>query len=268
MAQDSSRASKGRTSLKKFKNLVIGGIENKIFNLILITGILITAAFIAVTAYQYNTLVNLTTETNGRQQTTMTAMTDELMDQVVNNTLSQRTELEAYIADEMFGDLAAQVMMLEEYAGKLIRGEIEVSSAAYATPDPAKDGVTTAQLILKRGVNAGSLKEKLGLVANMSELMISLFDMSEQTNSCFIALPEGALLVADDRSAGNSRRTEASPTLTPRAVPGSGRPRWPGGWFSPTWNRIPSRGISGWSARRRFMTQTASWRRWWDAISS
>ena len=99
--------------MKKFKNLVIGGIENKIFNLILITGILITAAFIAVTAYQYNILVNLTTETNGRQQTTMTAMTDELMDQVVNNTLSQRTELEAYIADEMFGDLAAQVMMLE-----------------------------------------------------------------------------------------------------------------------------------------------------------
>ena len=219
MAQDSSRASKGRTSLKKFKNLVIGGIENKIFNLILITGILITAAFIAVTAYQYNTLVNLTTETNGRQQTTMTAMMDELMDQVVNNTLSQRTELEAYIADEMFGDLAAQVMMLEEYAGKLIRGEIEVSPAAYATPDPAKDGVTTAQLILKRGVNAGSLKEKLGLVANMSELMISLFDMSEQTNSCFIALPEGALLVADDRSAGKFKADGSLTNFDPQSRP-------------------------------------------------
>ena len=58
--------------MKKFKNLVIGGIENKIFNLILVTGILITAAFILVTAHQYRELSSLVAETNKRQQESIT----------------------------------------------------------------------------------------------------------------------------------------------------------------------------------------------------
>jgi len=95
---------KDGSRLKKFKNLVIGGIENKIFNLILVTGILITAAFILVTAHQYRELSSLVAETNSRQQEAITQSTDNLMEQVVNSSLAKTTELEARIAEQMGAD--------------------------------------------------------------------------------------------------------------------------------------------------------------------
>ena len=49
--------------MRKFKNLIIGGIENKLFNLILLTGILIAAAFLMVIQSQSSMLAKLTADT-------------------------------------------------------------------------------------------------------------------------------------------------------------------------------------------------------------
>ena len=38
--------------MKKFRKLVIGGIESKVLNLILLSGVLISLAFLVVTGYQ------------------------------------------------------------------------------------------------------------------------------------------------------------------------------------------------------------------------
>ena len=46
--------------MKTFKNLVIGGIENKVVNLILITIIVISAAFTGMTLYQNKMLEDVT----------------------------------------------------------------------------------------------------------------------------------------------------------------------------------------------------------------
>ena len=188
--------------MKKFKNLVIGGIENKIFNLILVTGILITAAFILVTAHQYRELSSLVAETNSRQQEAITQSTDNLMEQVVNSSLAKTTELEARIADQLFSDLATRVRMLGEYAEKLLSHTELVPAAPYAGPDPARNGEVLPQMILAEGVDGEepALAEKLGVIANMGDMMISLFSANEDTNSCFIGLPEGAFLIIDDRT--------------------------------------------------------------------
>ena len=45
--------------MKRFRKLVIGGIETKIFNLILITVVLLTVAFMAVSVYHGNMLSDL-----------------------------------------------------------------------------------------------------------------------------------------------------------------------------------------------------------------
>ena len=52
--------------MKKIKNIVIGGIENKVFNLILLTVLLTSAAFIAVMYYQNRMLSDLNAETTAR----------------------------------------------------------------------------------------------------------------------------------------------------------------------------------------------------------
>ena len=187
--------------MKKFKNLVIGGIENKIFNLILATILLVSAAFVAVTLYHQRMLTGLVEETSSRQREAIGAITDNVMEQVVDSSMDRTTELEALIINELFNGLKTRVEMLGDYAGKLFAAPEEAPRAAFEGPDLRKDGKVTAQMILAEGVREETVADRMGLAANMSDMMISLYGVSEGINSCFIALPEGALLVVDDRSA-------------------------------------------------------------------
>ena len=207
--------------MRKIKNLIIGGIENKVFNLILFTGILITAVFLAVTQYQSKMLATLTAETNARQQTAITEITTDLMDTVVKESMDRTTGLESMIADELFSDLKTRVEMLGEYATKLYANPESAPQMPYAAPDPARNGEILAQLILAEGVDESDpdLAFRLGVAANMSDMMISLFGVSEITNSCFIALPEGAFLVVDDRSASKFEADGSMAEYDPRTRP-------------------------------------------------
>lgn len=186
--------------MKKIKNLVIGGIESKVFNLILATVLILAGIAIAVTSYQSSLLTDLTEETSSKQIGAITSSTTEMINEAVEQTMTRTTELEAVIADELFSSLGTRVGLLAEYAEKLFSdGSIE--EAGYRAPDPALDGEVTVQLILADGTEeTESLKKQIGTAANMSDMMASLFGASDLTNSCFIALPDGAFLVADDRS--------------------------------------------------------------------
>ena len=105
--------------MKKVRNIVIGGIESKIFNLILITIILVSGAFIVVSMYHADMLSNLTQETGQRQQEAISEITGQVMDQVVEQSLNRTTLLEAQMADDLFHGLGTRVEMLADYAGKL-----------------------------------------------------------------------------------------------------------------------------------------------------
>ena len=186
--------------MKKFKNLVIGGIESKVLNLILITVIVITAAFVGATVYHSRLLTTLSTENNEKQEQALTEITSGVMTQVVDRSLDTTTQLNARLTDEMFHNLAVRVGMMGEYAGKLF-SEPEVSGTApYAAPDKDLDGQIVAQTILADGVDEEQIADRIGLAANMTDMMITLFGAAADTNSCFIALPEGAFIVVDDRS--------------------------------------------------------------------
>ena len=207
--------------MRRIKNLVIGGIENKLFNLILVTVLLISAAFLAVMLYQGRMLARLTDSTGEKQRESIAAITDSVMDQVIVQSMDRTTRLEAYIADEMFHGLEDRVSMLGEYAGQLFADPDEYPRMPYAAPDPQRNGEVTAQLILADGVDgsARALSSRLGLIANMSDLMISLFGASAETNSCFVALPDGAFLVVDDRSASKFGENGERISYDPRTRP-------------------------------------------------
>ena len=206
--------------MKKIKNLVIGGIENKVFNLVLWTVILLAVTFSAITAYNSKMLTKLTEETNQKQLESISASTAEMIDEVIDSTMARTTELGALISDELFSGLGIRVQMLGEYATKLFSGETDVRPVSYKSPDPDKEGEVTTQLILADGVEmTQQLKRRLGIAANMSDMMISLFGTSEITNSCFIALPEGAFLVADDRPQSKYDESGALASYDPRTRP-------------------------------------------------
>ena len=116
--------------MRKIKNLVIGGIENKIFNLILFTVLLICVALWAVTTYQGNMLSQLTEQTGERQREAIAAISDSVMEQVVEQSMGRTTRLEARIADELFKEREATEALrsqIKEYVDEASRARNEAS---------------------------------------------------------------------------------------------------------------------------------------------
>ena len=187
--------------MRKIKNLVIGGIENKIFNLVLITTILIVAAYTAVISYQAKSLHTLVTETNGKQKESIAGISETTMDSVITNTLTNDTLMKATIADNVFQEVENNVRTMGDYAKVLFEDPESVSPREAAPPDASRDGTVSVQLLAEKGVDLSDpdLSARLGLIANMSGMMESLFEHSS-LDSCFIGLPEGVFLIADDRA--------------------------------------------------------------------
>ena len=105
--------------MRKFRNFVIGGIQQKIFTLVLVFLLLTMAAYTVVILYQTNTLSTLVADTNDRQKQSIVEISQQTMDTVISGSQAQSTQMEAMLADDMFRDLASTVTMLADYAEKL-----------------------------------------------------------------------------------------------------------------------------------------------------
>ena len=188
--------------MKKIRNIVLGGIQQKIFNLVLITIILVVAAYTAVIFYQAGYINTLVTDTNNQQKQSIIATSRETMDAVIQNSLGTDTQMEAMIADNLFKNLAGAVSMLGDYAEKILDNPEAYSERPVEAPDPSTEGVITAQLLTEDGTNAEDpqLSYKLGLMGNMSEMMTALYRTS-RISSCYVALPDGAMIMVDDHAA-------------------------------------------------------------------
>ncbi len=199
--------------MKKFKSFVIGGIQQKIFNLVLVFLLLTMAAYTVVILHQTNSLNVLVTETSDRQKQSIADISRQTMDAVISQSQSQSTQMEAMLADDMFKDLGAAVRMLADYAEKLFASPGDFGAREYAPPDKSADGRITVQLLTEENIDVTDpgIAGRLGLAANMSELMAALYDTAG-INSCYIALADGAMLLADDHP--SSKFAEDSSVIT------------------------------------------------------
>ena len=101
--------------MRRFKNLEIGGIESKIFNLILLTVIVLTVLFVIFSTSQSKMLSALASETSVRRQQTTSGIISDTMTQVTQISMESITDMEAQIVDEMFQDIRARVMLVADY---------------------------------------------------------------------------------------------------------------------------------------------------------
>ena len=147
--------------MKKFKNLVIGGIETKVFNLILISILLVTVAGLLITNYQNGVLADLTAETGTRQREAIGQITDSVMEQVIDQNMEKIIVMEAQIADEMFRNLRNRVQLMGEYAASLFSDPGKVNPAFYTGPNAGQDGHLAAKMLLASGVGQTSRVDAL-----------------------------------------------------------------------------------------------------------
>ena len=187
--------------MKKYKNLVIGGIQQKVFNLVLVTILLLVAAYTAVILYQTSSLKTLTGETNLRQKEAITKISGTTMDAVVADSLTSKTEMAAMLADDLFTKLSSTVQILADSAETMLQAPELYPARPFALPDASMDGTITLQLVGETGSmpEDPATMEKLGLLANLSDLMTALY-RNAGTSSVYIAVPEGYMLCVDDKS--------------------------------------------------------------------
>ena len=187
--------------MKKIKNIVLGGLQQKIFNLVLITILLIVAAYTIVISYQTKNLSSLVADTGEKQENSIEEISTRTMDAVVENSLSRSTQLEAYIANELFEDVAKNVTILGDYAEKLFSDPDSFPGKEVLLPDRKNDGMLSVQLLTEEGIDVKEpeTQKHIRLIGNMADLMTALLK-NAQIDTCFVATPDGVLVMADDCS--------------------------------------------------------------------
>ena len=185
--------------MKVIKGIKIGGLQQKIFNLMLIIILALIGVYVTVSAFQRKNLTAVVQDANDRQQISIEEVSEETMLSVLESSMARTTALQAYIANDLFTDVRTDVKTLQAFAAELFAHEENFAPHPYAEPDPTKAGTATVQMQHEEGVDPASSRD-LGLVANMSEIMLAMYEQSDKLNSCFVATTDGCILFVDDRS--------------------------------------------------------------------
>ncbi len=186
----------GVKSLKSDKKRRFGRIESKIVAMILSAMLLVAGVFLGVSLTRSNMLAKLTEETTERQLSSMTKTTNAVINTVIEEDMDRVTDMEAQSIDRMFENVSIRVRMVGDYARKLLDEPDSVPRMPWSRPDASKDGELFVKVLFADGVNEEEVTDKLGVIANMSGMMISLCNAYGADNVWF-SLAEGATLMAD-----------------------------------------------------------------------
>ena len=152
------------------KKIKTGGIKQKIFSLVITTIVLMVASYTAVLIYQSHSLTELVRNTNESQKQSIASISDQTMSAILNSNLAQSTQMEAYIAGDVFGDAVRVVNIVADYTGKLFADPENYPLRETSSPDKDKDGQISVQVLAEAGIdlNDPEISEKLGLIGNLS----------------------------------------------------------------------------------------------------
>ena len=185
--------------MKIIRGIKFGGLQQKIFNLVLIFIIALIVAYYFISEMQQKELSKLVQEASAKQQASIEMVSDATMKAVLDSAMTKTTALQTYIADDLFSDVRTDVVTLQALATEIFDRSYNFSPHPYYEPNPALNGIATVQVQHEEGVDPAA-SQSLGLVANMSEVMLAMFENSDKLGSCFVATTDGCILFVDDRS--------------------------------------------------------------------
>ena len=184
--------------MKKKFGITLGGLQQKIFNLVLIFILAVVALFAAVSIYQSKQLNKIVSDASEKQQNSINEISQNTMEQVVTSTMTSTTRQQAYMANEMFSEVKGCVLTMKALAESMFSNRGVIVKDSVSLPDKNKEGQVSAQLLYDQGINPAR-SEDIGIAARMTDVMISMFKNSQQLSSCFIALEDGTFLIVDDK---------------------------------------------------------------------
>ena len=123
--------------MKTLFGIKFGGLQQKIFNMMLLMIIALIAVYTIVSVYQQRRLAGIVQEASAKQQAAIETASQETMQTVLESSMSRTTALQAYIADDLFSDVRTDVSTLQAFATELFKHADNYPDHPYFEPDPA-----------------------------------------------------------------------------------------------------------------------------------
>lgn len=176
----------------------IGGLQQKILNLVLIFLLALIGVFTGIAIYQLKHLHTIVTEAGEEQQKSIKEVSESTMELVVQSSVTKTNSLQADVADDIFVEIVDDINMLTELAQRYFENN-ELEPANVYPPDPKNDGTAAAQMLCEEDIDY-TKSEYLGKAAHMSDAMIALYMNNDKIDTCYIGLEDGTHIAVDDIS--------------------------------------------------------------------
>ncbi len=185
--------------MKIIKGLKLGGLQQKVFNLVLLFILLLMGVYAVATIWFQRRLSDVVQDVSARQQESITEVSEQTMETILRLSMTRTTALQGYIADDLFNDVRTDVLTLQAFATELFAHEEIFTDHPVAAPSISNDGKPAVMLIHEDGVDPAD-SELLGLVGNMSEIMLAMYEASDKLSSVFVGTADGNMILVNDRS--------------------------------------------------------------------
>ena len=183
--------------MNKFASgFTIGGLQQKIINLVLILLLLLGGVFAAFSAVQYRSLNEVVGETREAQTEAIIRTSGATMHATLEESMAKVTTLRATIADQDFEEVVNDLRLLHTIAQGVFENRASLQPAPFQLPDPERDGELGAWVLHDEGVDYEH-SELLGIAANLSDILISMDGNSDKIDGCYIGLADGTHLGVD-----------------------------------------------------------------------
>ena len=186
--------------MRKFKNFVLGGIQSKIFNLVVATIFMVIAAYAVVISLQNRYLSRAVEQTNAEQKVSIEHISTQVMERTVRRNLSKDTQMKAHIANGLFTQTEDQVVSLATYMSELYEySSNAVATSVLSTPREEIAGLISAQVLYPDGtdIKTPEIYEEIRIFQSLMNVMKEQYEYTP-ASSIFVGTENGLWMILDE----------------------------------------------------------------------
>ena len=203
--------------MKKSQRFVSFGMKKKIFLLVLFSLLFLSVAMLLVVNMRVNYLGEMVARINNEQNTAISGLSSDYVEQAITDLTSRTSALEAYLLNSTFEEVARKVTVLADLVEECFEDTSEVSYSGSPYPYYAPEGVPAVRLFHTPGLNLEDkkLKSIAAKMQTLSNTLVSFF-CDGGLDSCIVAFPEGMAFITDARADSKSDENGNPLSFDPR----------------------------------------------------
>ena len=186
--------------MKKIFFFKVGGLQQKIINLVLVLLIILVGFGLAVAAFKASKLSQVVSEAREEQQASIEKTSAQTMYQVTESSMTKTNSLQSDAADAMFGEIQNNIKALQSHAQTLFEQKDTLEPAPYRLAEKSDEGKIMDHVLYEEGVDY-TKSEYLPIAAHLIKPMTAIVKTNPKITSAYIGLADGTHIGISDSGA-------------------------------------------------------------------